>query len=131
MISDIEAVAGIPAVQYRSVAVSLKPKRRFKRSEPKQPEQKPKLAIQSTLNPRLPIQKAPSLVCKKRMKRSGRPNPILRRVMAPSQFSEALPQLPKSSLGRRFVDFLKLWQFGTHVIGRGFLPRQRAVPVSR
>jgi hypothetical protein len=109
--------------EYRSAVVSLKPKRRFKCSRSVRPEEKPKLAIQNS----------PFVERKEheRFRKSGRPNPILRRVMAPSQFSEALPQLPKSSLGRRVVDFIKHWQFGTHAVGRGFLPRPRAVQVSR
>jgi len=110
-------------LEYRSAVVSLKPKRRFKRTRSGPSDEKPKLAIQNS-----PFVNRKE---RERFRKSGRANPILRRVMAPSQFSEALPQLPKSSLGRRFVDFLKLGQLGTHAIGRGFLPRQRAVPVSR
>jgi hypothetical protein len=86
-------------IEYRSAVVSLKPKRRFKRNDIAQPVIKTKLAVQPVL----------SVVRKPRMHRSGRPNLILRRIIAPEEFSRAMPHLPKSPLLRWIIDLLNLW----------------------
>jgi hypothetical protein len=86
------------STEYRSAVVSLRPKRRCKRSNGAQPEVKTKLAVQPVL----------SVMRKPRMHRSGRPNLILRRIISPEEFSRAMPYLPKSPLLRRVIDFLKL-----------------------
>jgi hypothetical protein len=121
MIAEIET-AEYPAIEHHP-AVSLKPKRRFKYTDLARPEPKPILALR-------PVFSATRRGDADRMKRSGRPNLVLRRVIAPTEFSSAMPQLPKSPLRRRVIDFLHLWQFGNHGIGRGLFSRQR-VTVSR
>src|SRR4051812_10556657 len=102
MISELETQEHPVQYQpYRRAVVSLKPKRRFRqadlRPEPaiKQeaplPPEKPKLPMQSVLRPVFS-----TTAHRERIKRSGHPNPILRRVIAPTEFSRAMPHLPKS-----------------------------------
>jgi len=114
MTSEIETDES--QVVYRSKIISVKPKRRFKRGDLARPEVKPELGLKPVFStsPR-----------GERMKRSGRPDLGLRRIIAPSEFSNSMPQLPKSPLLRRVIDFLKLWQFGHHGLGRNPLARQR------